>query len=232
MNQKVVLSHVTRTRPVMRKLALAAAVISLAACSKTDTPATDTAAAPPAAATPAPLTNADLDGTWEAEGMPMDRDTVVVRFTMNNTDTGEGTSVVFPSGEKVVSTRRQISGDSVVSESGAFKSQVRRGQQVTRRAWCCDSGTASSPASRPRSTRTGTRRASGSRPRKGPSCRFRVGRAQLGGTRPQHKERGCSIDRIILAGQALGTFTEREQHVQKQPEKVRLQSRRKPVRQP
>ena len=30
-----------------------------------------------------------------------------------------------------MSTRRQISGDSVVSESGAFKSQVRRGQQVT-----------------------------------------------------------------------------------------------------
>ena len=40
------------------------------------------------------------------------------------------TSIVFPSGEKVVSTRRQIAGDSVVSESGAFKSQVRRGQQV------------------------------------------------------------------------------------------------------
>ncbi len=61
----------------------------------------------------------------------MDRDTVVVRFTLNNTDTGEGSSVTFPSGEKVVSTSRQISGDSVVSMSGAFKSQVRKGMQVT-----------------------------------------------------------------------------------------------------
>lgn len=114
----------------MRKVVLAAFAISIAACSKTETPASDTAA-PPAASTPAPLTNADLAGTWEAQGMPMDKDTVVVRFTMNNTDTGEGSSVVFPSGVKVVQSSRYTSGDSVVSESGNFKSQVRRGQQVT-----------------------------------------------------------------------------------------------------
>ncbi|MEX2152246.1 MAG: hypothetical protein WD825_02855 [Gemmatimonadaceae bacterium] len=106
------------------------AVLALTACSKPETPAADSPAAAPGAATPAPLTDADVGGTWEAEGRPMDRDTVVVRFTMNNTDTGEGTSIVFPSGVKVVSTSRQISGDSVVSESGRFKSQVRKGTDV------------------------------------------------------------------------------------------------------
>ena len=114
-----------------RSLAVAAAVLALAACSKPETPAADSpAAAPPVAAAPANLSNADVDGTWDAVGMPMDRDTVVVRFTMNSTDTGAGTSIVFASGDKVQNTTRQIDGDSVVSTSGAFKSQVRRGVRV------------------------------------------------------------------------------------------------------
>ncbi|MEX2180324.1 MAG: hypothetical protein WD801_16535 [Gemmatimonadaceae bacterium] len=113
-----------------RRRSLILSILILAACSKSEMPATDS----PATAAPAeeaPLTGAAIGGTWEAEGMPMNQDTVVVRFTMNNTDTGEGTSMVFPSGEKVISTSRQIAGDSMVSESGAFKSQVRTGQQVT-----------------------------------------------------------------------------------------------------
>ena len=112
-----------------RHLALTAAVLALAACAKSETPAADSpaAAAPPP---PAALTNADLAGTWEGQGMPVGKDTVVVTFTMNNSDTGEGTSIVFPSGTKVPSTSRQLSGDSVISESGGFKSQVRRGQDV------------------------------------------------------------------------------------------------------
>jgi hypothetical protein len=114
-----------------RHLALTAAVLALAACAKSETPAADSSAAAPVAAAPADLTNADVDGTWEAVGMPIDKDTVVVRFTMNSTDTGAGTSIVFPSGEKVQNTTRQINGDSVVSTSGPFPSQVRKGVRVT-----------------------------------------------------------------------------------------------------
>lgn len=117
----------------MRTLAIAALVIAAAACAKTETPAADSpaAAAPPPPAAPAALTDSAIGGTWEAEGRPMDKDTVVVRFTMNNSDTGSGTSITFPSGVKVPSVTRQISGDSVVSTSGGFKSQVRAGKQVS-----------------------------------------------------------------------------------------------------
>lgn len=104
-------------------------ILFLAACGKAETPATDS---PAAAAPPAPpaLTSADVGGTWDAQGMPMGSDTVVVSFTMTNTDTGAGTWITFPSGLKVQNTRRQVDGDSVVSETGPFKSQVRRGQDV------------------------------------------------------------------------------------------------------
>lgn len=114
-----------------RSIAVAVAVLALAACSKTETPAADSPAAAAVPAAPAPLTDSDVGGTWDAVGMPMDKDTVIVRFTMNNTDTGAGTNIVFASGQKVVSKSRQISGDSVVSESGGFKSEVRKGVQVT-----------------------------------------------------------------------------------------------------
>ena len=103
-------------------------LVVLAACSRGETPAADS----PAAATPAPaaLTTADVAGTWDAEGMPMGKDTVVVRFTMTNSDTGSGTWITFPSGLKVQNTARQVSGDSMVSETGPFKSQVRNGMNV------------------------------------------------------------------------------------------------------
>lgn len=117
----------------MRPAILAALVLAVAACAKTETPATDSpaAAAPPPA--PAALTAADVAGTWEAEGMPMDKDTVVVRFTMTNDSTGQNSMTVFASGDRIKSTSNAFNGDSLVSNAGPFKSQVRKGQQVTTR---------------------------------------------------------------------------------------------------
>lgn len=108
-------------------------LLVVAACSKAETPATDSPAPAPApvAAAPVELNDSIVGGTWDAQLMPIARDTVILTFTMNNTDTGAGTSIVFPSGLKVANKSRQISGDSVVSETGPFKSQVRRGQNVT-----------------------------------------------------------------------------------------------------
>lgn len=110
-----------------RTLALAAAVLVLTACSKSE-PAADTAAVP-AAATPAQLTTADLTGSWDATGMPMDKDTVVVRFTMTNTT--DSSTMVFASGETTRGPAGSIAGDSVMYMSGPFKSQVRKGLQAT-----------------------------------------------------------------------------------------------------
>jgi hypothetical protein len=104
-------------------------LVAAAACSRSE-PVADSVAATPAAATPAMLTSADVGGTWDAQGMPMEKDTVVVTFTMNNTDTGDGTWITFPSGLKVQNTSRQVNGDSMVSETGGFKSQVRSGRNV------------------------------------------------------------------------------------------------------
>lgn len=116
-------------RPASRHFAVvAAAVAVLAACSKGEQ-AADTAAAAPAAAMPMALTRDDVLGTWEATGMPMDKDTVVVRFTITNT--ADSTTVVFPSGETVKSAAGTIAGDSVMSMAGPFKSQLRKGLQVS-----------------------------------------------------------------------------------------------------
>ena len=65
--------------------------------------------------------------------MPMDKDTVVVRFTMTNDSTGQKSTTVFASGDRISSTSNAFMGDSLVSTAGPFKSQVRKGQQVTTR---------------------------------------------------------------------------------------------------
>lgn len=114
-----------------RTLTLAVAALALVACSKPDKPAEQPAAATPAPPpAPPPLTNADLAGTWDATGMPMTKDTVVVTLTMMNTPTGDS-SYTMVGGQKVPATRRVLDGDSIVTETGAFKSAVRKGMQVT-----------------------------------------------------------------------------------------------------
>lgn len=116
----------------MRRLIAVAVLAAVAACAKQESATADSpAAAQPA--TPAPLTAADLAGTWEAVGMPMDKDTVVVRFTMTNDSTGQKSETVFASGDKITATSSTYDGDSLVTTAGPFKSQTRKGQQVTTR---------------------------------------------------------------------------------------------------
>ena len=118
----------------MRKIALAALVLAVAACSKKETPAADTPAVAQAVApAPAPLTPAATAGVWEAVGMPMDKDTVIVRMTMTMDSTGKNGKTVFTSGESFTNTSSVYDGDSLVSMAGPFKSQLRKGQMVTTR---------------------------------------------------------------------------------------------------
>ena len=117
----------------MRKLALAGLALAAAACMKKETPAADSPAVAQAAAMPAPLTAAATAGVWEAVGMPMDKDTVIVRMTMTMDSTGKNSKTVFASGESFTSTSSVYDGDSLVTTAGPFKSQLRKGQMVTTR---------------------------------------------------------------------------------------------------
>lgn len=119
----------------MRQLTLALAAIATVACAKQESPSADSPAAAQAAAppAPAPLTAAAVAGTWEAVGMPMDKDTVIVRMTMTMDSTGKNSKTVFSSGESFTNTSTVYDGDSVVSMAGPFKSQLRKGQMVTTR---------------------------------------------------------------------------------------------------
>jgi len=104
----------------------------LAACAKPDQAATDTAAmAPPPAPAPRTIALADVAGTWDAKAMPMDRDTVLTNIQMVATNTMQGWSMKMSSGESVPITVVAVNGDSIVSESGQFKSVLRKGQNVS-----------------------------------------------------------------------------------------------------
>ena len=114
-----------------RIVVVAAVVVAASACAKQESATADSpATAQPA---PAPLTAAAIAGSWEAVGMPMDKDTVVVRFTMTNDSTGQKSETVFASGDKVTASSTTFDGDSLVSMAGPFKSQLRKGVTVTTR---------------------------------------------------------------------------------------------------
>src|ERR1041384_3777334 len=116
-----------------RPLALCAVAAFAVACSK-EPPKADS---PPAAAatTPAPSTPAltlnDLAGTWDAQVMPMNKDTVLFTASQTNTATMDGWTMKLPNGASPAVKVIALEGDSVVTEAGPFASQVRKGQQVT-----------------------------------------------------------------------------------------------------
>ena len=116
----------------MRKLTLAALALAVAGCARQESSSADSPAAAQQAM-PAPLTAAAIAGSWEAVGMPMDKDTVVVRFTMTNDSTGQKSETLFASGDKVTASSTTFDGDSLVSMAGPFKSQLRKGVTVTTR---------------------------------------------------------------------------------------------------
>lgn len=115
----------------MRRSLILTAFI-LAACAKSDQAATDTAAmAPPPAPPPRTIALADVAGTWDAKAMPMDRDTVLTNIQLVATGTMQGWSMKMSSGENVPLTVAPVSGDSIVAQSGQFKSVLRKGQNVS-----------------------------------------------------------------------------------------------------
>jgi hypothetical protein len=127
---------------IVTRAALAfSTVLIVGACAKNDQAAKDSAAAAAAAAaaTPAPapapapaaLALADVAGKWQFRSVPeAGSDTSATTFTLVATADTAGWVMTFPSGVKVP-LHVMASGDSLVSKTGEFSSQRRKGAKVT-----------------------------------------------------------------------------------------------------
>lgn len=105
-------------------------VLVLAACSKAEQPAADTIP-PSATIPPASASLSDFAGTWDANAMPMGKDTVLTTLQMSATSTMEGWTLKFPNGAQPAVRVVSVAGDSVITEAGPFASALRKGQQVS-----------------------------------------------------------------------------------------------------
>jgi len=109
----------------------------LASCAKSDQATKDSAAAatatpaPAAAPRPAPpLSLADFAGKWQVRAVPESgKDTSTTSYVLTATADTTGWVITFPSGLKVP-IHVMVSGDSVISKTGTFASQRRKGVKV------------------------------------------------------------------------------------------------------
>jgi hypothetical protein len=114
----------------MRTLAIAAAVLTLAACSKADDATLYTASPAAAVVTPAAPTMADVAGTWDMKTLPETGDSVLTTFRLQATGDTAGWTMTFPNRDPIPMTVVARSADSVVAEAGPYDSQLRAGQKV------------------------------------------------------------------------------------------------------
>lgn len=119
------------------RVALACSITLLVAgCAKSDQAATDSAAAAAAtpgsepAPAPAALSLADVAGKWQFRSVPeAGSDTAATTFELAATADTAGWVMTFPSGVKAP-LQVSVSGDSLMSKSGSFASQRRKGVTV------------------------------------------------------------------------------------------------------
>ena len=126
----------------MLRVAIACSTsLLLASCAKSDQSTKDSAAgaaatpaaAPAAAPAPAPapaLSLADVAGKWQVRAVPESgKDTTTTSYVLTATADTTGWVITFPSGLKVP-IHVMVSGDSVISKTGTFASQRRKGVKV------------------------------------------------------------------------------------------------------
>ena len=104
-----------------RLLILSSAILAVAACTKTETPAVDTgttAMAPEAAPAPAAISEADVVGTWTGTSNAVGGDTTVFKWTQV---CGAGKCKGTQEGSKVtINSSYTLAGDSAVGTSEPF----------------------------------------------------------------------------------------------------------------
>ncbi len=115
---------------VQRRMIACTALLSIAACAKTEKTPQDTAKIGPAAAPPPGVTLADFAGKWQVGVTPEGgKDTTTVKFTLTAGADTSAWMIEFPSGLKVP-LQVSLSGDSVMMKSGEFASQRRKNVKV------------------------------------------------------------------------------------------------------
>ena len=121
-------------KTVIRFAIACSATLAVAACAKggdavkdTTTPA---AAAAPAPAPPAAFSMADAAGQWDVSATPESGpDTSATKYVLTATADTTGWVIAFPSGLKVP-LHVTVSGDSLMTTTGLFASQRRKGAKV------------------------------------------------------------------------------------------------------
>ena len=125
-------------RHITRVALACSTTLLVAGCAKSDKAATDSAAgtAAPAAdvapaPAPAPLAYSDIAGKWQFRSVPESgTDTSATTFELAATADSAGWVMTFPSGVKVP-MQVTVSGDSLISKTGTFASQRRKGTKVS-----------------------------------------------------------------------------------------------------
>jgi hypothetical protein len=113
----------------MRRLCAVIAIAALAACAPKEQPADTMATATPPAPT---IALSDVAGTWTANVMRQDSDSVILTYEMTASADPTAWTITFP-GRPPVPVRPTVDGDSIITEAGPYESALRRGQQVTTR---------------------------------------------------------------------------------------------------
>jgi len=122
----------------MRRFAFLLSVAAFVACARTETETVDTTAmgdtamgaAVPAPA-PTPISLTDVAGRWNVRSTAPG-DTAPVTYVLTTTGTRTGWTITFPNRRPIPVRVIEISGDSIITETGSFASVRRPGVQVTR----------------------------------------------------------------------------------------------------
>lgn len=109
----------------MSRAALLLVVAILLSCAPREESAPDTMAMTPE------TTGASYAGTWTIEGMPEDRDTVLLTYSLVGTEDRTGWTVTLPGREPMETRVVWMDADSLVLESGPFPSALRENEMLT-----------------------------------------------------------------------------------------------------
>lgn len=110
----------------MRAIALFSFVILLAACSSADTPPAADTSAVVSEAPPAALSLATMTGMWDTNVRRQGTDSIVATNVVNATDSTAWT-FAFPNRAPIAMRITGTSGDTVMWETDAFESAVKKG---------------------------------------------------------------------------------------------------------
>ncbi|MGZ8379506.1 MAG: hypothetical protein ACXWZS_05100 [Gemmatirosa sp.] len=79
---------------------------------------------------PAPISLAAVAGRWQMRAVPVSGDTTPTTYVLTATADTNGWSIAFPDGPPVPLRVIAVAGDSIVAETGLYRSVRRRGVQV------------------------------------------------------------------------------------------------------